>query len=46
VEGPGFEEVDLPLEHPPLWVRAGSAIVLTDPGGASTPVAMAASQLS
>ena len=30
--GPGFREVALPLEHAPLWVRGGSAILLADPG--------------
>jgi alpha-D-xyloside xylohydrolase len=32
VPGPGFQEVALPLEHAPLWVRGGSAILLADPG--------------
>ncbi len=32
VPGPGFHEVSLPLEQAPLWVRAGSAILLTSPG--------------
>jgi hypothetical protein len=32
VPGRGFQEVALPLEHAPLWVRAGSAILLSDPG--------------
>lgn len=32
VQGPGFEEVDLPLGNAPLWLRAGSAILLTEPG--------------
>jgi alpha-D-xyloside xylohydrolase len=32
VQGPGFEEVVLPLGHAPLWVRTGSAILLAGPG--------------
>jgi alpha-D-xyloside xylohydrolase len=31
VRGPGYEEVALPLEHAPLWVRAGSTILLAGP---------------
>jgi alpha-D-xyloside xylohydrolase len=31
VHGPGFHEVALPLEQAPLWVRAGSAILLAYP---------------
>ena len=32
VNGPGFQEVTLPLEQAPLWVRAGSTILLAGPG--------------
>ena len=32
VPGPGFREISLPLEDAPLWVRAGSTVLLTAPG--------------
>ena len=31
--GPGFHDITLPLRHAPLWLRAGSAILLTTPDG-------------